>query len=259
MGEDEGVISTNADRPALPAAPVAVRARAWVVVLGLLALTAFVASAPAASAHAKLVSISPADGSTVATAPEQVVITFSEELLATSVRIEVHDGEGVPVADGAPVVEGAVATQPLVDGLAAGGYSVSYRVVSKDGHPVSGSTTFTARAGAATDDHSPADGDLAADAIDDRSHHVHDRPDDERDVLRGRGGRGRSQPARPGRGDAPRARRDRGARPPGPAHPRALTPISPFGRGVAKVLPRAPLAQLAEQLTLNQRVRGSSP
>jgi methionine-rich copper-binding protein CopC len=116
----------------------------------LLASTAFVASAPAASAHARLVSISPSDGQTVPTPPRQVVITFSEDLLATAVRIEVHDAEGVPVADGKPVVAGAVATQPLVDGLSAGGYSVTYRVVSKDGHPVSGSTTFTARTAAAT-------------------------------------------------------------------------------------------------------------
>jgi methionine-rich copper-binding protein CopC len=118
--------------------------------VALLAATAFIASAPAASAHARLVSISPADGQTVATPPAQVVITFSEDLLAPAVRIEVNDAEGVPVTEGKPVVEGAVATQPLVAGLSAGGYSVTYRVVSKDGHPVSGSTTFTARAAAAT-------------------------------------------------------------------------------------------------------------
>ena len=41
-----------------------------------------------------------------------------------------------------------------------------------------------------------------------------------------------------------------------------LTSISPSGRRRGKVFlasPHAPLAQLAEQLTLNQRVRGSSP
>jgi methionine-rich copper-binding protein CopC len=145
MGQDVGVMSANALSPLSSPGSVAVRSRVWVILIGLLAAMAFVASAPAASAHAKLVSISPADGATVATAPDQVVITFSEDLLATAVRVEVHDAEGVPVTDGAPKVDGAVARQPLVDGLAAGGYSVTYRVVSKDGHPVSGSTTFTAR------------------------------------------------------------------------------------------------------------------
>ena len=150
MGEDVGVSHANAVRPlgSLQSRPL--RSRVWVTLVGLLAASAFVASAPPASAHAKLVSISPVDGATVATPPSQVVITFSEDLLATAVRIEVKDAGGRAVTDGAPVVRGAVATQPLAGALGAGRYAVTYRVVSKDGHPVSGSTTFTAAAGAAT-------------------------------------------------------------------------------------------------------------
>lgn len=144
------MLSPNAIRSTPDPAPARVRASAWGALLALLTITAFGLSAPAALAHASLVSINPADGSTVAAAPTQIVLTFSEDLLATSVRVQVVDGEGVPVADGTPVVDGPVATQPLVDGLSAGGYSVTYRVVSKDGHPVSGSTTFTAQAAAAT-------------------------------------------------------------------------------------------------------------
>jgi methionine-rich copper-binding protein CopC len=121
-----------------------------VALVGLLAATAFVASAPPASAHARLVSISPSDGTTAATPPSQVVITFSEDLLATAVRIEVKDAGGKTVTDGAPVVTGAVATQPLAGVLESGRYAVTYRVVSKDGHPVSGSTTFTVASAAAT-------------------------------------------------------------------------------------------------------------
>lgn len=144
------MIRANAVSPTPASRVTRVQARAWAALLAALALTAFVASAPAASAHAKLVSVSPADGSSLATPPRQVVLTFSEDLLASTVKVQVLDGEGVPVADGAPVVSGAVATQPLVKGLSAGGYSVTYRVVSKDGHPVSGSSTFTAKAAAAT-------------------------------------------------------------------------------------------------------------
>ncbi len=150
MGEDDGVSRPNAVRRPTARPRSAGASRALGAALLLLALTAFVASAPAASAHAKLVSMSPANGATVALPPTQVVLTFSEDLLATSVRIEVHDAEGVPVGDGKPVVSGASATLPLVAGLSAGGYSVAYRVVSEDGHPVSGTSTFTAAKAATT-------------------------------------------------------------------------------------------------------------
>ncbi len=119
------------------------------VSLSLLASALPVFAGPAAlPVHARLVSTTPAAGSTVATATE-VVLTFSETVNETFVEVRV-DGPAGDEADGEPTVAGTAVTQALAADLPAGEHTVTYRIVSVDGHPVSGTLSFTTTDEAAT-------------------------------------------------------------------------------------------------------------
>jgi len=115
--------------------------RAVAVSLAAIAMTLFLTAGPAA-AHAQLRTSDPADGDTLAEAPEELVLEFSEQLDApsTQVALVAPDGEVVTLPD--PVIEGDTLTQPGVFPVA-GEYTFSYRIVSADGHPVEGSVVFT--------------------------------------------------------------------------------------------------------------------
>lgn len=97
----------------------------------------------AASAHDELVATDPAAGAVLTEAPDTLTLSFSAELLpepgATEVRVT--DAGGTTLAEGAPVISGTTVTQALLPG--AGDYSVLWRVVSSDGHPISGEYSFT--------------------------------------------------------------------------------------------------------------------
>lgn len=121
------------------------RAAALLVALPAL-LVAGVATAGAASAHDELVSASPRDGSTVP-APAQVVLRFSDVVLPGFSRMVLTRPDGTTVATPVTVV-GPRVTGRLPASLAPGGYTVTWRVSSADGHPVSGELGFTVRVGA---------------------------------------------------------------------------------------------------------------
>ena len=108
----------------------------------LAAVTAVV-NATSASAHAKLVKITPAVDAQLTTAPKAVVLEFSEPASASFVTVVVTSAAGISVTKGKPTVIGATVTQTLVPRLVAGVYRVAFRVVSKDGHPVTGESGFT--------------------------------------------------------------------------------------------------------------------
>jgi methionine-rich copper-binding protein CopC len=115
--------------------------------LGLVAASVLLA-APTASAHDVLESTSPADNSTVAVVPAQVVLTFDLPAFATGTQILVKGPSG-NVASGAPRLVNHLVMQTVAGGSPAGHYTVLWRVTSADGHPVSGQFAFTARAASA--------------------------------------------------------------------------------------------------------------
>lgn len=116
-----------------------------VVVSGLL----LVAAAGPAQAHNGLVSSDPADGATVAVAPDHVTLTFTEPAIALGTQVRVVSPAGVAVGVGDPVLTDTSVTQALDGDLPAGAYTVTWRVTSADGHPVEGALTFTAQGAAA--------------------------------------------------------------------------------------------------------------
>ncbi|WP_255769871.1 copper resistance CopC family protein [Pseudarthrobacter sulfonivorans] len=105
-------------------------------------------SAPA-FAHDSAESSSPAQGATVATPPEKVSVTFSKNPLGIGAQFSVKDSAGAEWADGAVEIVDNVASQKLKDGAPAGAYTVAWRVVSSDSHPIEGTFGFTATAAAA--------------------------------------------------------------------------------------------------------------
>jgi copper resistance protein C len=114
----------------------------------ILAATLLGAVAPA-SAHDAAESTSPATGATVAAPPEKVSVTFNKNPLALGSQMLVNDSAGANWADGAVEIVDNVASQKLKPGAPAGAYTVVWRVVSSDSHPIEGNFTFTATAGAA--------------------------------------------------------------------------------------------------------------
>ncbi|MDX2406215.1 copper resistance protein CopC [Streptomyces microflavus] len=115
-------------------------ARALVVpaALGILA-----AGAPLAAAHTDLDSSTPVAKASLPDVPESVTLTFSDPMDQKYAKVAVTGPDKKPVAQGNAQVDGKRVTIALASQAPAGLYSVGYRVVSADGHPVSGSYTFT--------------------------------------------------------------------------------------------------------------------
>ncbi len=109
-----------------------------------------------AHAHTDLVSTAPADGDVLDAAPAAVTLTFNEELLEAAVRVSITDENGAVVAKDIATSTGSDVTVPWPEDLEAGTYTVSYRVVSGDGHPVSGDITFTFGAPATVEESEPS-------------------------------------------------------------------------------------------------------
>ncbi len=119
-----------------------------------LALFLFVACfASEAFAHAALVSVEPPDGSVLAQAPKRLELRFSESVTAGAVNL--IDAAGRLRGDAAVDATADSVVVTLPEGLPQGTSIVSYRVISQDGHPVTGAVTFSV--GAATATAMPAD------------------------------------------------------------------------------------------------------
>ncbi|MGZ8804730.1 MAG: copper resistance CopC family protein [Microbacterium sp.] len=122
------------------------RALAAAVTALLLAFAGLTVATPA-SAHDELTSSDPAADAALEALPAQLTLTFSGELTAEpgATQLQVTDAGDTTLADGDPVVEGTTVTQPLT-GAASGVVTVLWKVVSSDGHPISGEFGFTVAA-----------------------------------------------------------------------------------------------------------------
>ena len=113
----------------------------------LLALAGAIAAAaaPAAGAHAVLESTVPERGAALDAPPDAVVFRFSEavEIAFGAVRVYAADGTQVQEGDAYhPDGDDRSVAVRLRGGLADGGYTATYRVVSADSHPISGGFVF---------------------------------------------------------------------------------------------------------------------
>ena len=112
----------------------------------VVAASAALAVLPAlpASAHNYVVATTPAKGAVVTAQPGTVSLETNEALLDVEGGsvIQVQGPDGRYYGDGCAVVDGPVATTQTQLGEP-GEYTVTWRVVSTDGHPISGTWTFT--------------------------------------------------------------------------------------------------------------------
>lgn len=107
-----------------------------------LALAALALLPAPAGAHALLEATTPERGARLETAPEQITLRFSEPVEAEFGAVRVFDSKGREVQDGRTTARGPEVTVGLRDGLGEDGYTVTYRVISADSHPVSGGFVF---------------------------------------------------------------------------------------------------------------------
>lgn len=98
-----------------------------------------------ASAHDEFLSSYPEASSTIGTSPTEITLSFSGELLTEpgSAVIEVLDTDGQNIAVDPPDINALTATQHLSPDPVAGLFTVRWKVVSSDGHPISGEFTYT--------------------------------------------------------------------------------------------------------------------
>jgi hypothetical protein len=107
----------------------------------LLCVGASLPAAPAAFAHDQLISSSPAPDERLAKTPASITLAFSSPLLALGHEVRVVDDNARNWVSGPAVLSRESLVQALPE-LPDGGYQVSWRVVSADGHPISGSYRF---------------------------------------------------------------------------------------------------------------------
>ena len=111
-----------------------------------LATAAVLAIATPASAHNVVTGTTPADGATITELPELYSVTTSEPMLElggdAGFAMQVTDAAGRFYGNGCLAVDGGTMSLGATAGEA-GEYTVTWQIVSEDGHPSSGAFAFT--------------------------------------------------------------------------------------------------------------------
>ena len=102
-----------------------------------------------AQAHSQLDSSVPAAGATVDTAPTLIELTFNQEIGTEFANVGLTDSSGAGWVAQISEVEGKTVRVAVSPSMPPQQYTVAYRVVSDDGHPITGSYEFTYAAPAA--------------------------------------------------------------------------------------------------------------
>ena len=115
------------------------------VLLGAIAI--ILITSPMAQAHSRVVSSNPAAGSTITKMPAAISLTANEELVKLNgkeiSKISLIAPDKSAVKLGAISANKLVISAPILDkNLKPGGYTINYRIISADGHPVSGTIKF---------------------------------------------------------------------------------------------------------------------
>ncbi|HVD11649.1 MAG TPA: copper resistance protein CopC [Gaiellaceae bacterium] len=113
--------------------------RLLVVTLAALAFPA------AASAHATLLQKTPGFGQRLERSPTVVRLSFDQSVKALGDAIRVFDAKGRLLSKGSVSSADKLTVQAPVERLPRGGYTIRWRVVSADGHVISGVYTFGVR------------------------------------------------------------------------------------------------------------------
>ncbi|WP_416905567.1 copper resistance CopC family protein [Micromonospora echinospora] len=107
------------------------------------AVALFLTPASPAAAHNTLQEATPARNARVTTPPGEITLRFMQKLDPDLTTITLTDDTGQEMPTGEVTVTGPTGTIAIDEPIANGTYTVAYRVVSADGHPVRGSYRFT--------------------------------------------------------------------------------------------------------------------
>lgn len=118
-----------------------------------------------AFAHNQLTSSNPTDKASLDAGPGTVVLTFDQPVQAGEGlnTVAVTSENGDHWEGGVAEVASNVVTTPLRELGPAGVYTIAYRVISADGHPVDGTLTFTLTAASNGTPAAPPEDSAAAD------------------------------------------------------------------------------------------------
>lgn len=116
----------------------------------LLALALLLGAGGVANAHDELAGSNPASGATIEVLPPSLELSFTNVPSGIGAQVQVLDASGTDWADGPVQIVDRTATQPLRPGAPAGDYTVNWRVVSSDSHPIEGTFVFTTQQGSTT-------------------------------------------------------------------------------------------------------------
>ncbi|MEU7852924.1 copper resistance CopC family protein [Nonomuraea sp. NPDC049141] len=129
-------------------------------VIVLLAVAGVGVALPA-QAHNVLVGSDPKDGATLTAAPARITLVFDQAVRQGYAQVGVTGADGTAWADGSAEVAAekvSVKVKPL---RAGGAYVVGYRILSADGHPVTGKISFNLAADATAVTQAPAQADAS--------------------------------------------------------------------------------------------------
>lgn len=117
--------------------------RKLVATVAFALLTLVTLAAAPSQAHDELLSTTPKDGAKLTSAPAVIVLKFAEAPLKDSTKIVATDSSGqqIPLTD--IIVKDATATAKWPAGTSPGTYVVAWRNVGSDGHPLTGTFTFS--------------------------------------------------------------------------------------------------------------------
>jgi methionine-rich copper-binding protein CopC len=113
------------------------------VTAGVTALLVGVMGMPSAMAHASQTGSTPEAGAVLEAAPSTVEVTFDSPLMDIGAALVVRAGDGTVISDATPEVAGARIRVDVPADAGPGTYTVAFRVVSQDGHPISATFDYT--------------------------------------------------------------------------------------------------------------------
>ncbi|MEE2033553.1 copper resistance protein CopC [Rhodococcus chondri] len=101
-----------------------------------------------AQAHSTLIGSTPAADAAVASSPDGIELEFNQPINPAFATVTLTDGAGTQRGSSEAIVDAERVRLAIPEPLTAGEYPVGYRVVSADGHPITGSYAFTVTAAA---------------------------------------------------------------------------------------------------------------
>ena len=114
------------------------------ILVGLLLISvSFISGAIPASAHADLTGTSPVDGAVLESEPESLTLSFNSRILDGMAEIAVTNSLDELVTGVVAESASTTVTALWPADLPGDTYVVAYRIVSEDGHPITGTFSFS--------------------------------------------------------------------------------------------------------------------